>query len=317
MEIASRKPHCKIAEEKIKPATSIKTRHKMQTTRRKLQTARVKEIAAWPKSSNWQEHTPLMQAISTWWKNFLLILLYCVFNNAFLEKTDVDQSKPAAPAMAVAATTTTTTKRIIQNAWNWNCERCASRLISVDETHSSTVLGAGGINHYFLDGTDLLIFQNSCPWDAQFRQASANQLLGHYYYYYQYYYLFFIIILFIIYFFHYIYLSFFCSVFFYHYNYFIRYLVEIVQEWSYNPKIWTGFNYPFTSVIKVFLSEVAHEYTKRDKKKMGFLKSIPWTSIISFFCVFFFHFLKINHWFQSHYLNTQDTCIKDRWSWKV
>jgi hypothetical protein len=35
MEIASRKLHSKIAEEKIKPATIIKTRHKMQTTRRK------------------------------------------------------------------------------------------------------------------------------------------------------------------------------------------------------------------------------------------------------------------------------------------
>jgi hypothetical protein len=49
-------------------------------------------------------------------------LLYFVFNNAFLEKTDVDQSKSAAPAaaMAVAASSTTTTssdnKRNIQNA---------------------------------------------------------------------------------------------------------------------------------------------------------------------------------------------------------
>jgi hypothetical protein len=70
--------------------------------------------------------------------------------------------------MAVAASSTTTTssdnKRNIQNAWNWNCERCASHLVSVDETHPQFL--AGGplvINRNFLDGTDLLFFQITVP----------------------------------------------------------------------------------------------------------------------------------------------------------
>jgi len=99
---------------------------------------------------------------------------------------------------------------------------------------SLEVGGALLINHNFLDGTDLLSFQNTVPGMISLgRQVlkSINWslllllsiLLFIFHYYSIHYkkflhYYFFIIIIF-------------CSSgFFYHYNYFIRYLVEIVQE---------------------------------------------------------------------------------------
>jgi hypothetical protein len=107
--------------------------------------------------------------------------------------------------------------------------------------NSSTVLGWGAlvINHNFLDGTDLLFSQNTVPGMIGFgRQVlkSINWSLLLLLFIFQYYSIHYFKIIIII----------------YHYNYFIRYLVEIVQEWSYNPKFWTGSNYPFTSVIKFF-----------------------------------------------------------------
>ncbi len=105
--------------------------------------------------------------------------MYSVFNNAFLEKIDVDQSKSAAAAaMAVAASSqpaaapaTIETYKTLEMGTSSDAHLISSLLTKL--IHSFRVGGFSNKSYFFGRYRSSLL-PKYCPWDDRFRQPSAK-----------------------------------------------------------------------------------------------------------------------------------------------